>query len=595
MGRCGWTRGWLDAGAVGVSAVLMGACSTSGATGGDGGGGGHAGAPGAGGSAGVVVHGDAGLALCGPAACAAPGDGNAALAADDFTGALAAYRCGSTPEALFGAGLTTLITAIEGDSSKLVLSDLGFAPLSAKDLVGKAGLFARHASRWQGQGSVQIASDGGPINLTASFDRGRQRMAALGIAVNMQDSSPSGYSFSLSTYDQPLTALTVGQRIYFGCPTGGASGVGIPPYVYLSNADINCSNTMAGTACSQTSGSILITKAGTAVGDAVAYTLENVLLQCTLRGATSVTSVRLQGSVTTSIVPASVDTSGLHPLLQDQRIDSAPAGVTLEQVAGHAAGLEASLELAACYMNAAAAAASTDKVFEIPSSVFGGKAVPITRGDAMMLAATSQLAAAWLSIAQAYRLPMELRGLLCGGGDGGVACLTRPEWVDRVNAGIGALKDVGKIDAARLLLASAASWATAGQDALTADSLLAANPTTRFTLGRVRDYAAALSASLSSGPTAVPFIVPALRFDLGAVFAAPPDPAHIGAKPFIYPTDAGTWEWSEQFFDQAFPSSSDLTWRRDSWSQYQYTDPDAGTNGWDAIIHRLAGYELLLE
>src|SRR5262245_55748019 len=58
------------------------------------------------------------------AACASRAqDGSAALKSGDYASAFEAYRCGDTAEASFGAGVTALLTAIEGASAKAVFTD----------------------------------------------------------------------------------------------------------------------------------------------------------------------------------------------------------------------------------------------------------------------------------------------------------------------------------------------------------------------------------------------------------------------------------------------------------------------------------------
>ena len=108
------------------------------------------------------------------AACTSrPADGNEALKGSQYAAALDAYRCGDTPEAAFGAGLTTLLTAIEAEPMTKVLGQLGQAGLKATDIASPNGWFARYLSRSKGTGSITRSDASGATIETVTLKVGR--------------------------------------------------------------------------------------------------------------------------------------------------------------------------------------------------------------------------------------------------------------------------------------------------------------------------------------------------------------------------------------------------------------------------------------
>jgi hypothetical protein len=526
---------------------------------------------------------------CQPQACTSDlAKGSAALRAGDFAGALAAYKCGENAESAFGAGFATVITALEGDSAKALLADFGFGPLRARDLFGPGGLLPRFAARWKGSGSLVRAAAGGPQD-TSTIDRARQRLSSDGTAgsIAIRDVA-RGVRASISLGSMTAADLTPGKKVQVGCSAGTS-------YVSVSYSDLDqtCSGPFN---CTAGQGDLVIVKGSTTPGAAVEYKLENVALTCRPRtGSGPETQARLSGSVSTFVVPSTVDRTGLHPLFSDENLSvSMPAGVTAQKVADDANGLASSLDAAACNFDAAGSVTAS-KVFDVPAEVFGGKPVPVTRGDAKVLAFFAASMAAGLRLVQAYTAPIELRGLVCDNRDGGTKCLPEADAVERINAGTGGIRDAAKVQAARDLVARALKSSTDAFDRLGPESLFIKDARTTPTLMKLFELATAATQSLDKGKTDMPRVAPPLRLDLKAFFAAPPNPDSVNVDPLVMKPDGGGWDFVEAFFDQTVPSASDLGWTRDSWKAYEY-DKDGNTSGdLDGISRRLTGYDVFPE
>ena len=113
-------RTWGRMGVALVTGALAAACTED-----DG-----ASTPGAGGSPGSGGP-TAGEVTC-RADCAADLTvARAALEAGDYAGALAQYRRADSREAAFGAGLTRMLTLLEGPAATQLMAHLGLAPLVA--------------------------------------------------------------------------------------------------------------------------------------------------------------------------------------------------------------------------------------------------------------------------------------------------------------------------------------------------------------------------------------------------------------------------------------------------------------------------------
>jgi hypothetical protein len=521
---------------------------------------------------------------CQPGCTARPADGRAALDRADVHGALEAYRCADTPEAAFGAGISAVLAAVEGESMNRILADLGQGGLKATDFVGPSGLFGRHAARWNGSGSITRTDGSGATLDTLQLTRGRQAAGSSGYASARWVSAESLGRVSLSW--SGTSPVTAGQRIGMGCSVGGVSY----PSVTFSTPTVSCYSSSQG--CDPANGAIVVNKTGSAPGDAVEYTLDNVLVSCTTKSAAgtnsgSGTATRLSGTLTTVLSSDRVDLTGLSPVLSsgESWAPKLPASVPLEKLAASASGVAGSLELASCYLNVAGSGAGDGKVFEVPAGLVGTP-ITLTRGDAKVLSAFAALAAGAVVLVQAYRLPLELRGLICGGGaDGGVPCLSSADSAARVNAGIGALADRQKIEIARRLVGTALASLVEAPSGLGASSLFVKNELSAASIDKMRTVVEKLKESLDRGSVALPFVAPELRVDLKAFFDSPPDPDKIPVDPMVYDAEREGWVYSEAFFDQAVPASS-VNWHEGS----SYTFDDGRNLVLDPMGYRFEGY-----
>jgi hypothetical protein len=507
--------------------------------------------------------------VCQASCNARTADGNDALNRSDYAAAFEAYRCGDTPEAAFGAGLSTLLTAIEGPSMTQVLSQLGQGGLKATDIASPNGWFARYLSRAKGTGTLTRSDASGGTLETVTFKVGHQRVSTTSGQYAYSDVTMLGIEdlarLTLSvTTNAPLVA---GQRIP-ACSSGSA------PYASISYSTPTMSCNSGSSLCSGTDGAIVVTKPGTTDGSPVEYTLDNVPVSCTPRtyggqagGQPQTTQARLKGTISTFVVPSNADLSNLPPTLTEPWDKKLPAGVNLDQVLASASGIAGSLELASCYFNAAGSGVGDSKVFEIPAPVFGAAPVVVSRGDAKIAAGLASLFAAGIVIAEAYRLPLELRSFVCSGNDAG--CLSSDEQARRLNAGIGALADREKIAIARRLLAmSLTSWSEAPAG-LGPASIFVKNDQSAPSIEKLRVLVDTLRQSIDQGSVALPYVTPEIRVDLRALFDNPPDPDKISVDPLVYDPQTKKWDYAEAFFDQAFPTST-FTVTRDGSSKYVF-------------------------
>ncbi len=517
-------------------------------------------------------------AVCGIRACKAdPAAGRAALERGDFAAARVAYQCGDTREAAFGAGLATLLTAIESPSATQVLSDLGLPPFPATDLFGRTGAITRNAARWPGHGQVRLrTADAGGIDLV--FERGQQ----------VQDASRYVRMRSTTTLahlnlELGARTLVAGESIALGRAT-----TDFAPYVYVRATDLTCSTTSSS---SSNAGSITIGTLAGGIGQTTEYTFENVALACADRNTNTSSEYRLDGTLTTVLGEASLDLSDLHPLLSDNEpFDNISPSVTLGQLAADAKGLGEAAELAACYFKAAGKGA-TGRVFEIPGSVFGAGPVPVNGADSEVLGAACQSIGAGVRILRAYDLPMQLSGLLCGAS---VACLKDEDAVTRVNAGIGALVSPELVHGTRDLLIDAAGLTASALLKLGPEGLILRSAETAPALDRYAAYLAWARDALAGNNPPVPQVTPQLQIDLAGVFAAPPDPSKIANKPFFYERlDAGGGQVGavEAYFRAAFPALQNLGWTSAFWDRFEVA-PLEGPDRSELIARRLEGFGL---
>ncbi len=499
--------------------------------------------------------------------------GRAALERGDFAAARTAFECGDTREAAFGAGLATLITALETPSATQVLADLGLPPFPARDLVGPSGIFSLHASRWKGSGMIQMSDAGGTM-VPLVFERGQQ-LVDMSTYVRMR-STTALTSLSLQFGATPLNA---GMTLPLGCQT-----TGFLPYLSVFTDELSCTTP---TTCSTDAGSITIEAAGKVVGEKSEYVLHAVKLSCTPRivASLSPTTYFAEGKLTTVLAPSSIDDAGLHPLLAgDEPFASIPPTTTLAQVAADAQGLSETLDRCACYFKAAGVGGQ-GRIFEIPATLFGGTTIPVTAADAKLLAGSAESVTGALQILRAYEFPMLLSGLLCGGS---VRCLSDQAATERFNGGLGRLVSPEFVTGARDRFIDASALGAQGFAELSAESIILRTADTAAALDRVRDYVQWAHDSLSGQNPAIPQVTPALQIDLAAPLASPPDPSQIPYKPLAYDTDVVV---VDAFMRAAFPAWSQLQWTKAFWDQFQVASlPRPDRSG--LVGRRLDGYGL---
>jgi hypothetical protein len=512
---------------------------------------------------------------CSPRACQADlAAGRAALDRGDFAAASAAYACGDTREASFGAGLTTLIAAIESPSASKVLADVGLPPLSARDLLGSTGLFNRYASRWHGNGMIQMSDGLGHVQ-PLTFERGQQ-LVGNGTYVRMRSTSALT-SMSLQFGTMPPA---VGATIQFGCQS-----TGFVPYGSLTTEDAYCSTPLT---CSSDAGSVTLVAGGTKAGDHDEYALHAVKFECGPKSGTGArTNYFVDGTLTT-ILGDQVDVSDLHPLLSDDEPFSAvPPTTTLGQVVADAQGVRDSLDIASCYFKVAAAG-SAGQVFEVPASLFGGSAIPITAADAKLLAAASETTAGALQLLAAYELPMVLTGMLCGGS---IECLSNQQATDRFNGGIGRLVSSDAAILARNRFLDASDLGAQAFAELDSNSVILRTADTAAALDRAHDYLQWAHDSLSGQNPAIPHVTPSLAIDLAAPLANPPDPSTIPYKPLSYDPATNKVTVVDAFMRAAFPAWNHLQWTQAFWDQFDVASlPAPDRSG--LIDRRLEAYGL---
>ncbi len=499
--------------------------------------------------------------------------GRAALERGDFAAARAAFECGDTREASFGAGLATLITALEGPSTTQVLADLGLPPFPAHDLVGPTGFFSLHASRWKGSGMIEMsATSGGTLPLT--FERGQQ-LIGTSTYVRMRSTT----MFASLSMQFGATPLSAGSTVQLGCQTSG-----FPPALWLSSEDLSCSTPST---CSTDGGTITIEAAGKAIGDKSEYTLHAVKLNCYSRTGGSLAATRLvDGTLTTVLASSTIDTSSLHPLLSDDEpFASIPPTTTLGQVASDVQGLGETLDRCACYFKAAGAG-TPGPIFEIPATVFGGTPIPVTAADAKLLAGAAESIAGALQILRAYDLPMLISGILCGGS---ITCLSDQAATERFNGGLGRLLSPELVADARDRFIDASALGAQAFAELSEDSIILRTPDSAAALDRTRDYVQWAHDSLSGQNPPFPHVTPTLQIDLASPLSSPPDPSQIAYKPLAY--DMGNVVVVDAFMRAAFPAWNNLQWTPAFWRQFQVASlptPDRSA----LIGRRLEGYGL---
>jgi hypothetical protein len=538
----------------------------------------------------------------------------AALETADYQKAFDLYRCADTPEAAFGAGLTRIFLALEGNNADAVMADFGQPPLFARDLIGPNSILSRSAARWQGQGSLQLS---GALSLALSFDRAQQPIPT--------DPNSSGYgTFSATDSSEADADLSIG----FGYPggtvgplvTGAALGVSFDcASSYPSRTMdqrlgwVDLSFTQQGVQywcqipyslttgpCQADGGSIVVDSAATSPGQQASYTLQNLLLACQPESATptlapTIYQVRATGTVSALAVSQDLDTTGLHPMFANGFSWSAgiPADRKVTDLVRHVGAVAEELEEAGCFLNRAAQGSGT--IFTVPGVLYGGKDLPVSQGDTQVLASFSYLAAATGHLVSAYEIDMPLNQLICDSSTSSVACPSDQQLVSSFNAAFASAFHGGEFAVAQSLAAIGLPLLDAGLGHLDASSLLVKNGVSTEGIGLFRDVVQAAVQSLANGSVALPHVSPTVTLDLKAFFANPRNPRDVGAPVLLYQQQCDAYgcysstEVNSTFLNQYFAGSIGADW---SSSSYQWSNDQAVTDALNEFGRSLERYFL---
>ena len=316
---------------------------------------------------------------------------------------------------------------------------------------------------------------------------------------------------------------------------------------------------------------MLVNSAPTVPGEPASYTLQNLLLTCNPPSDAATPDVeppsylvRVSGTVSATGVSYTLDTTGLHPVFgSDYVLNRIPADKTGTDLIQHTGAAAGELEEVACFFAHAAQGAGT--IFTIPGVLLGGGDLPITKGDAQLLAGGALTLAAGSKLALAHDLAMPLNQLICDEEGATTPCPTDQEYVDLFNQGLAAgFRPEGFADA-KALLAEALPMLDAGLTNVDATSLFVKNPTSSQGYGILREVVVALNQSLYSGTT-LPHITPEIMVNLGAFFANPRNPTSLSVQPLQYTeecdVDFCTYSTglASGFLDEYFAGSIEADW-----------------------------------
>jgi hypothetical protein len=498
----------------------------------------------------ATAQADSALTECSSSCSANVTAGRAALAEGDLEAALDAYACASTPEAAFGAGLTTLLVAVESERGDQVLADFGIEPFSASDLIGPDGYLSRHAARREGGGTLALGGDiTHELTLTEalapeqaeSFDRGSLTTSGGDASLQVR----------MEVYNYGLISPGTAKPLLYDCAAGATSATLLTelPTIFFSiedhegggsyECDIAFSRDLS--FCQQEAGMIANDSAGARIGDQVSLTFTEVGLSCfafdgSVAGLTQ--NITITGTVTATI-SGEVDTSDLHMFFRDDaeyELGSIPADVTINDLLAHAAALTGDLAKAACLFERAAD--GDGEVLSVPGELFGGDDIGLRSADAKLLGALAAAGAAALQIGGAYASELPLRDVACmlaEGDDDSGACGEVSGHVTMVNAAIesaGVRSD--RLAAARVFLAAGLEGFLAAVPMQDETTVFPRNASSAAGWDAMAQLATAFERSLSDGETALPFVSPSVRINLRELLTSPPKPADIALIAFNY-------------------------------------------------------------
>lgn len=534
----------------------------------------------------------AGEVTCGADCAADLTAARAALEAGDYAGAFAQYRCADSREAAFGAGLTRMLTLLEGPAATQLMAHLGLAPLVATDLLGPDSIVSRLNRRWDGEGTLAVS---GALAATLPFDRAKLEVGEWPYLEAMDWTSDAEADLYVEFTEPAALAAGSAFAITFDCAATSPTRQMVPGLSFLeldfavAGEDHWCSvpYSFYQGPCEPDGGRVVLVEGSSVPGQRASLTLENVLLECSGEGVSAypLPLVRVSGTVAAGIVSDVVDTTGLHPMFQEDFDFQAtlPATTTVTELLADAAGLAPELEEAACFFRAAGG--TSGPVFTFPGSLFAGPDFTVSAGDSEVLGALVLATAAAAHLGSAADVPLTIHDLTCNGDE--ADCPSTEALVAAFNAGFATRFRPAEFTEAARLLGEALPLLDAGLGRLDADSLFVQNAASSAGLVLIRDVVVAANRSLTTGATALPHVTPAVTVDLRSFFATARNPRDVGLPVLTYSEQCDEWDycWSETElstdFLQAYSAGmSDVSWE----GEYTWSDEDAVETALDEIL-----------
>jgi hypothetical protein len=496
------------------------------------------------------------------------GAARTALTAGDYQAAFDLYKCADTPEAAFGAGLTRALLAFEGRHADALLATFGEPPLPATDVFGADGVLGRSAARWNGNGNLAFT---GALQVTIPFDRAMHEVSddvaySVGTVRAEDRTSAAHASFSLSLNADPTAGPIVNGTVLAvtnQCNTTFSS-TNLDPRLGWLDLEVEVGGTsyycefpysLEASQCQPDGGSIVVTEAATAPGEPAAYQFENLLLQCYSSGESgSLPPVfpRVSGSLSATAVSERLDTAGLHPLFGADHSLRVPVGTVLTDALRHGGSAAAELEDAACFFKLAGQ--GSGNVYTVPGVLFGGADVPLSKGDAEIVAAAALFGAAAGHFAWVHDIDMPLGDLICDSDDG--SCPTDAEFVTRFNATFASGFHPDRLLVVERLATESLELLERGIADLDATSLLVRNGVSAAGLDAARNLVQAALSSARSGRVTLSRFTPPIDVNFKAYFEEPRDPKQSGAFLFYEEEcEAGSDPlecYSETYIDPVF-------------------------------------------
>jgi hypothetical protein len=525
-----------------------------------------------------------------------------ALKSGNYQQAFDAYRCADNPEAAFGAGLTRVLLAFDGDNADKLLADFGQPPLPATDVFGARGILMREAARWNGEGSLTLS---GGLSVAIPLDRAQQQISTdvgggLGYFQAESVADPSHADLELSfNSGEPITNGTV-LAVTTTC-TGTFPTTTIDPRIEwldlwfdVGTSSYSCSipYDQPIATCQPDGGSIVVTSAASAVGDSASYEFRNLMLTCydgSSDLATDDIIVRVSGTASATAVSDELDTSGLHPIFAEgfELAGQIPAGKTLTDVMQHAGSAGAELEEAACFFDIAGQ--GTGHVFDIPGVLFGGSDVPISKGDAEIIASLSLSGAALGHVAWMHEISMPLNRLIC---EDEASCPTDQQYVTEFNAAFASNFHGGRLEVVKRLVTQALPLLDRGLADLDGSSLFVRDAKSTAGLDALRTLVQASNDSLANGEMPLPRVTPALLIDWKELFGTARNPKSAGPLLRYEETveDGETYtsvELNTTFLQRYFAGRIDADWEN---GDYDWTDEEVASDAFEELGTNMQRY-----